>query len=194
MTACSSSYQVPIHHYINLLIQQEPIDLYFRPQAGAFPDNCLRVAPDLLPSNTIKLDSVWINGQPYQDFDAQTLVVNLPKDLQDMEVRVRIIPRGVFFEADLLELEGDSARIILTGELNSSALKYLKEELERAHGARSITLDVSRLSAISAEVLRYLAFFKQKAGSGFELRVLDASDKVRNSIEQSELSQEFVLV
>ena len=35
--------------YTNLLVTKQPMDLYFKPEAGAWPDNILRVSPDLLP-------------------------------------------------------------------------------------------------------------------------------------------------
>src|SRR6185312_1103724 len=34
--------------YGNLLINKQPLDLYFKPMPGAFKDNILRVAPDIL--------------------------------------------------------------------------------------------------------------------------------------------------
>src|SRR5262249_51794081 len=64
--------------YTNLLITKQPMDFYFRPQLGAFKDNPLRVSPDLLPPGSIRIDQVWIDGQPYKEFDANALTVKLP--------------------------------------------------------------------------------------------------------------------
>lgn len=172
--------------YTNLLLKKEPLDLFFRPQAGAFADNRLRVAPDLLPPDSIKLDAVWINGQPYDDFDAKELIVNLPSELQNLEIRVRISPADTFFNADLVELEDGKARIDLIGELSSSTLKYLKEELEKAHGASVVILDASHLTSISDEALRYLDFFRQKAGDNFSLTFVNAIPSVKETIVISE--------
>ncbi len=66
--------------YSNLLVTKQPLDLYFKPQAGGFKDNILRVSPDLLPEGSIKIESVWINGEPYTDFDAKALTVKLPTE------------------------------------------------------------------------------------------------------------------
>ena len=44
--------------YTNLLITKQPLDLYFKPQPGGFTDNILRVAPDILPPGSIRIDSV----------------------------------------------------------------------------------------------------------------------------------------
>ena len=42
--------------YTNLLITKQPLDLYFKPQPGGFKDNILRVAPDILPPGSIKIE------------------------------------------------------------------------------------------------------------------------------------------
>ena len=65
--------------YTNLLITKQPLDLYFKPKANGFEDNILRVSPDILPPGSIKIDEVWINGEPYFDFDADGLTVQLPE-------------------------------------------------------------------------------------------------------------------
>ena len=56
--------------YTNLLITKQPLDMYFKPKPGAFKDNILRVAPDMLPKGSIKIESVTIDGKDYTDFDA----------------------------------------------------------------------------------------------------------------------------
>ncbi len=40
------------------------MDFHFKPQPGGFPDNLLRVAPDILPPGSIRLEAVWIDGEP----------------------------------------------------------------------------------------------------------------------------------
>src|SRR5438876_4924438 len=64
--------------YTNLLITKQPMDFYFKPKPGGFKDNLLRVSPDILPPGSIKIGAVWINGEPYRDFDANALTVRLP--------------------------------------------------------------------------------------------------------------------
>ena len=98
--------------YSNLLVTKQPLDLHFKPKPGAFGDNILRVSPDILPPGSIKIGEVWINGEPYTDFDANALTVRLPgapdpqhalvrrraggvrpQHIQgDMRVKVRIVP------------------------------------------------------------------------------------------------------
>jgi mannose/cellobiose epimerase-like protein (N-acyl-D-glucosamine 2-epimerase family) len=78
--------------YTNLLITRQPMDFYFKPQPDGFADNVLRVAPDLLPPGSIRLDQVWIDDQPYENFDATALTVTLPPREQRVRVKVRIVP------------------------------------------------------------------------------------------------------
>ncbi|HVK06276.1 MAG TPA: AGE family epimerase/isomerase [Armatimonadaceae bacterium] len=100
--------------YTNLLITKQPMDFYFKPKAGGFKDNVLRVSPDILPKGSVKIESVTINGEDYTDFDAENLTVKLPftadrteEDLltrrraggvklqdikDDLKVKVRIAP------------------------------------------------------------------------------------------------------
>ncbi|QCX73799.1 Cellobiose 2-epimerase [Streptomyces sp. YIM 121038] len=79
--------------YTRLLVRGEPLDLWFKPHADAdFPDNLLRVAPDLLPPGRVELEHVLIDGAPYSDFDAEELTVRLPRRARRMTVQVRLRP------------------------------------------------------------------------------------------------------
>ncbi|WP_435106075.1 AGE family epimerase/isomerase [Arhodomonas sp. AD133] len=79
--------------YGKLLIRKEPLDLYFRPVDGAFSDNLLRVQPDILPKGEVKISEVWLDGEPYQNFDANALTVSLPPKHGDIRVKVRLAAR-----------------------------------------------------------------------------------------------------
>ncbi|HMD87672.1 MAG TPA: AGE family epimerase/isomerase [Anaerolineaceae bacterium] len=78
--------------YNNLLIFKRPMDFYFKPQPGAFPRNILRVSPDILPEGSIHIGKVWINDEPYDNFDANNLTVKLPATKDQVRVKVRIEP------------------------------------------------------------------------------------------------------
>jgi mannose/cellobiose epimerase-like protein (N-acyl-D-glucosamine 2-epimerase family) len=78
--------------YQNLLITRHPLELHFKPQPGGFKDNLLRVAPDILPPGRVRLAEVRIDGQPYNDFDSDALVVRLPQSDQPVRVKVRVEP------------------------------------------------------------------------------------------------------
>ncbi len=80
--------------YTNLLITKTPLELYFKPLPGAFPDGRLRVAPDILPPGRVRLDQVWIDGNPHVDFDREAMVVRLPETQTRLNVKVRLEPRN----------------------------------------------------------------------------------------------------
>ena len=79
--------------YTNLLITKVPLDLYFKPQPGGFKDDILRVSPDILPPGRVYISDVWVDDEPYTDFDADGLTVNLPQRDQAVRVKVRVTPR-----------------------------------------------------------------------------------------------------
>jgi len=78
--------------YTNLLITKVPMDFYFKPRPGGFKDNILRVSPDILPRGSIRLTAVEIDGEPYTNFDAIELAVNLPTSQHDLRVKATISP------------------------------------------------------------------------------------------------------
>jgi len=78
--------------YINLLIAKQPMFLHFKPYPNSFPDNVLRVSPDILPQGSIFLEQCWVDDEPYQDFDRSELTVKLPAGDQQHRVRVKITP------------------------------------------------------------------------------------------------------
>jgi hypothetical protein len=80
--------------YNNLLIFKQPMDFYFKPLPSAFPRNILRVSPDILPEGSVKIGEVWINDEPYTNFEADRLTVKLPDVKEQVRVKVRIVPTG----------------------------------------------------------------------------------------------------
>jgi len=80
--------------YTNLLITKDPLDLYFKPYPHGFKDNLLRVAPDILPAGSISIGEVWVDDEPYSDYDADAGIVRLPDVDRQVRVRVRIQPRS----------------------------------------------------------------------------------------------------
>jgi hypothetical protein len=80
--------------YTNLLITGQPLELYFKPLPGGFRDNTLRVAPDILPSGRVRLEEVWVDDEPYSDFDAQRMSVSLPRTDRRVRVKVLLQPQG----------------------------------------------------------------------------------------------------
>lgn len=78
--------------YINLLISKQPLDLHFKPQPNGFKDQILRVQPDILPAGSVRLEQVWVEDKPYDNFDPAALTVTLPDSDRALRVRVRIAP------------------------------------------------------------------------------------------------------
>ncbi len=80
--------------YTNLLITKQPLELHFKPLPEGFPDRILRVAPDILPTGSVRLAQVWVDGDSYHDFDAEHLTVTLPKTDKRVQVKVLLQPQG----------------------------------------------------------------------------------------------------
>jgi hypothetical protein len=59
---------------------------------GAFPNNTLRVSPDILPPGSVKLTAVWVDDEPYTAFDANALTVRLPETREQVRVHAQITP------------------------------------------------------------------------------------------------------
>ena len=66
------------------------MDLYFKPQPGAFRDNILRVSPDILPKGSVVIDSVTVNGMPWNKFDAENLTVTIPATNERPKIKVTL--------------------------------------------------------------------------------------------------------
>ena len=119
--------------YTNLLITKQPLDLYFKPRADAWKDRILRVSPDILPPGSIKIDEVWIDGQPWSEFDAEKLTVTLPPPAgqSSVAVKVRVVSALETFESEVQVSDG-TATVRLTGNLDETATATLERDLERA--------------------------------------------------------------
>ena len=76
--------------YIDLMIKKRPMDLYFKPLPNGFKERKLRVKPDILPKGSIKIVSCEIDGQKYDNFDADGLVVQLPESDSRLKVKVTV--------------------------------------------------------------------------------------------------------
>jgi hypothetical protein len=78
--------------YTNLLATGKPLDLYFKPVRGGFPDRVLRVSPDVLPAGSVKIAAVTVDGEPWTSFDAASLTVTLPEVSHRPTIKVTIDP------------------------------------------------------------------------------------------------------
>ena len=81
--------------YINLLHTKQPLDLYFKPLANhGFSGDTLRVEPDILPPGSVRIEQAWIDGNPWNKFDAEKLTVELPNLNYRPKIKVRLVPTG----------------------------------------------------------------------------------------------------
>jgi hypothetical protein len=78
--------------YIDLMIKKRPLDLFFKPLPNGFPDRILRVSPDMLPPGSVRISACTIDGQPYTNFDAAALTVQLPQSASRLSVKVTLTP------------------------------------------------------------------------------------------------------
>ena len=203
--------------YTNLLIKKQPMDFYFKPQPGAFKDNILRVQPDILPPGSVRIEAVWINGDPYIDFDPEALTVKLPAmqeqhPLQqrpewtgnpalspaaerELKVRVRLAPTGSQFDA-VLEISSGVAQLLLYGNLNDEAERVFKAQMDKivsAHPKRVI-LRVEKLKALSKTSARALGFACQKLDLDEDIYLVGANAGVKETLKSVKILEEFTVV
>ena len=209
--------------YTNLLLTKQPLDLYFKPRPGAFKDNILRVAPDLLPPGSIRIDAVWVNGNRYADFDPEALTVRLPavpvqrqapsataslamahaagngvnlsaSAPQSLDVRVVVAPASLPYQIES-ELTSGTARLTLGGELDDSAAIALRLEFKRICAARpnEVILRVSGLRGMSARCARVLAFAEQELDAT-TTTVIGASPEVKHTLAQAGVIDQYTLL
>jgi hypothetical protein len=180
--------------YTNLLIKKQPLMLHFKPKAGAFPGNVLRVAPDLLPPGSIRISDVWIDEQPHSDFDADALTVNLPAD-RECRVRVRLISATDKFDARAW-VTGETLRLVLIGSLGAEDRHTLQRQLELSNsgGVNRLVLDVTALDEMADEGISEIVFLRQKMSLGERCYVVGANDQVAAQFTAAAATDEFVLV
>lgn len=183
--------------YGNLLVNKQPMDLYFKPKPNGFKDNILRVAPDYLPADSIRIESVTINGEAHRDFDAKALTVKLPASNEPLKVKVRIAPMDGLdhFTVQLASANG-IAKVTLEGDLDARAVPHLREVLAKAIASkpRRLVLLVSGLRSISGPATRTLIFEKEKMDLNEEFYVVGATGPVKAIFDSDEFSEEVELL
>ncbi len=182
--------------YTNLLITKQPLNLYFKPIQGGFKDDILHVAPDLLPDGSIQIESVTVDGVPYKDFDPKGLTVKIPKTSERPKIRVSIVPtEGSHHFTATLEINNVSAILTLTGDLDSSALPFFREELDKAVAAAvdSFVIDITGLNTMISSAVRAMMFTVQKLSLKENLVVRGANPAIKSMLEANEIIHSIVL-
>jgi mannose/cellobiose epimerase-like protein (N-acyl-D-glucosamine 2-epimerase family)/anti-anti-sigma regulatory factor len=164
--------------YTNLLVNDEPLELYFKPKASSFADGILRVAPDLLPPGKVTLTQVWIDDAPYEHFDSEALSVVLPEG-KECRVKVRLVPKADNFQPTY-ELTGKTVRITLRGALDLDQLGVLRRTLASlsSDNPDSVVLVVSELERICDAAVRELVLLRQALGIDEVCTVVGAAEDV----------------
>lgn len=184
--------------YTNLLITKKPIDLYFKPYPGGFDNNILRVQPDLLPTGSICIKNVWINGEEYNNFDKKALTIQLPDMKEPVKVRVRIEPTNSteYFSCHFNKKDDKTSEIYLIGNLDHSVISVFQSALDQVIDARSqrLVLFMKDLDVISSEAMRLLILAKQKMDVDFELIVVGAKENIKHVFEQDEFREDTTMV
>jgi mannose/cellobiose epimerase-like protein (N-acyl-D-glucosamine 2-epimerase family) len=78
--------------YIDLMIKKRPLDLFFNPLPNGFKGRILRVAPDMLPSGCVRIASCTVDGDSYDNYNANMLFVNLPDSEKRLRIKVTLTP------------------------------------------------------------------------------------------------------
>jgi anti-anti-sigma regulatory factor len=176
------------------VVTKQPMDVFFKPEPGAWPENKLRVAPDLLPAGSVELAEVWIDDKSYTNFDRQKLVVNLPDSDRALRVRVRIEPAGCGFSADLISFDDGISVFALDGDLTSYTLPAFKKELEKLNNIKGIVLDMTDLKSVDDTAWNYLLFTAQQRGADFSIKLKGLNEAVAGSLKDAELDEEFAVI
>ena len=176
--------------YTNLLITKEPLDLHFKPGPGA--DRTLRVAPDLLPEGTIRIESVTLDGKAYDNFDADGLSVSLPDSDEAVKVVVRLMPTEGM---EHFSITMSKQQMTLSGELDPRAVAYFRTKLAEALAAdpNELTLDMSGLQSMCKPAVRALVFERGKMAPDGQLTVKGANDEIKALFNADELTEEIIL-
>ena len=183
--------------YTNLLITKQPLDLHFKPRGDAWKDRILRVSPDILPPGSVRIDQVWIDGQPWSEFDAEKLTVTLPPPGKDVAVKVRIVSALETFESEVQVSDG-TASIMLTGTLDETvdgdARARPREGARQQPAARRAA---GRAARVAVERRREgLLFLRQKLPfEGVEVFIVGARPEVQEAarlVDAEEQSFTFV--
>jgi anti-anti-sigma factor len=168
------------------------MDFYFKPQPGAFKDNILRVAPDLLPKGSIKIESVTVDGKEYDDFDAENLTVVIPQSDGQVKIVVRVAPtQGLQHFTASLKVEKGLATLTLAGEADHVALPFLQARLQEVVAAQpsTLVLRVKDLKKLTPAAVRALIFAKQKLRTDEDVEVVGASAEVKDALNASEFAE-----
>lgn len=165
--------------YVNLLLEDQPLELHFKPKADAFPDGVLSVAPDMLPPGRVRLTDVWVEGEPYTDFDAEAMTVKLPPG-KESKIKVRLMSTRAVLDIQHQIMPGDAHHVSLRGTVPPEEVPALSRALDRVVAARPVrtVLHMKDLSLLSEQGMNALLFFRSKVDVGHEIFVVGPNKEI----------------
>jgi anti-anti-sigma regulatory factor len=190
------------------------MDFYFKPQPDALKDNILRVAPDILPPGSVRIQEVLINGSRWTDFDAEALTVRLPSTpaahplenrpgwagnpqlapsaSRELKVRVRMVPASQGFDA-YIDLVNGSAELSLSGNLSDVMEPVFRAQLDRLVMAKPkrVVLRMENLQTMSNGAARALGFASGKLDLSEDIYVVGANEAVTRALKDTGIWEEF---
>src|SRR5439155_14982995 len=141
-----------------------------------------------------KLEQVWINGKPYDNFDAEDLTVKLPSSDTDLRVQVRIAPTraAATFFADQ-EVTNGVAKVTMSGNLEARSAYAFKSELDKAiaQNPRRMVLMMSDLYSIAPEGVRVVIFCSEHLGVDVDIYGVGASEQVQQAFKDLDLWEDM---
>jgi len=198
--------------YTNLLSLKRPMDFYFRPKIeGGFKDNILRVQPDILPPASVYLEKVWINGEPYSNFDPVAMSIKLPLHEQNeqdqieepsntplekyLNVRVRIAPTGLQFDI-MHDIVDGVVDLTFHGILNDLATPIFKDYIDKLMilRPRKLVLHMEDLQTISHQGARILSIMAGRFDSDEGIFVVGVRPEVRKVLKSTGVWESFQVV
>jgi anti-anti-sigma factor len=166
--------------------------MYFKPKPGGFPDGVLRVAPDMLPKGSIKIESVTIDGSDYTDFDADKLTVKIPKDYDGGKIKVRIAPtKGIEHFSIRSSTSKGVATVVMEGELDKMAAPVFHQKLREAidSNPERVVLNMKGLKKLDPAAIRALIFAKQKMSTDEDVEIVGASQEIKDALNKTEFAE-----
>jgi hypothetical protein len=180
---CASSYG-------NLALRQETLSLHFLVVADRLPNRILRVAPDLLPTGSVRLGSVLIQGKPWFEFNATDLTVCLPAGQDSVAIEVRLEPGVVNFELfPYPDLEANDGVLTygMRGYLCEYYLPIFRHRLEELESGTKVLLDASELTGACPGGLRYLTLLRQHSRHLQTLKIVNLPSSLQQDLQPFEL-------
>ncbi len=93
------------------------------------------------------------------------------------------------------KINGETAIISISGELDAASAAAFRREIEQAAAAKpsKLILEMSQLEYMASAGLRVLIFAKQKMGENVDLYVVAAQEMVLETLEKTGFDQSVIV-